>query len=90
MSWNKSYPSKAAFDANESSSGSFGDDDKPHMADQIELARNVASQVIESGVVGDDTKDFTINLSGHGNPDHAPASGWANDTVTISVTQKSA
>lgn len=27
-----------------------------------------------------------ISISGHANPGHAPREGWANNTVTVSVT----
>jgi hypothetical protein len=34
------------------------------------------------------TIDYSVNLSGHANPDHLPLPLWANDTVTVSVTQR--
>ena len=34
-------------------------------------------------------KTFTVELSGHSNPDHEPREGWENDTITIRITQVS-
>jgi hypothetical protein len=28
-----------------------------------------------------------VSLGGHANPGHLPTSGWANDAITVSVTQ---
>ena len=56
----------------------------------IEAAKAGALALIESGAYGD-PKDpeigFSVNLSGHANPDHKPYEGWANDCVTVSVGQ---
>ena len=81
MSWSKSYGSKGELERNESTvEGS---------EDQVSTARDAARGLIESGAVGDpDDKDFSISLSGHSNPGHEPTAGMANDTITISVSQK--
>lgn len=49
-------------------------------------AKSVAKTLIESGAFGTDVK-FRVHLAGHANPDNAPVAGWANDQVTISVSQ---
>lgn len=49
----------------------------------VEQAVAAAKAIVASGVVGSGT--VTANLSGHANPGHAPASGYANDCVTVSV-----
>ena len=55
-------------------------------AEQFVAAAALAGQVIDSGVVGYES-DYIISVSGHANPDHKPAEGWANDYVNIQVTQ---
>ena len=85
MSWNASYSSLESFrnddvqaEGNLSAEG----------AEQWAVARLVASELIASGKVGGEGKDFRIHLSGHANPSHEPAKGWANDTITVTVSQK--
>lgn len=51
----------------------------------FEAAKNAARWLLESGRFG--TGNFTVNLSGHANPDNKPSAGWANDSVGISVVQ---
>jgi hypothetical protein len=55
--------------------------------EQLDAARVVALTLMESGTVGKD-KTFRVALSGHANPDHEPASGWANDCITVNVYQQ--
>lgn len=55
--------------------------------DQAELAVKVAVEIVQRGVVGDDTKKFTISLSGHGNPNHEPQEGFVNDMIHVNVQQ---
>lgn len=57
--------------------------------DQVKAAKAAAKAVIESGAVGKG-EAFTVALSGHANPAHVPTSGYANDLVTVSVTQTNA
>lgn len=54
---------------------------------QFEVARNCALNIAWYGAVGDATKNLIVTLSGHANPDHEPASGYANDQITVSVLQ---
>lgn len=55
--------------------------------EQFKEALDAAMSLIVSGAFGDDTKTFYIRLSGHSNPNHEPRSGWANDSVVVSVSQ---
>ena len=48
-----------------------------------------AIAMIETGAVGNPYGDYYVTISGHANPKHEPASGWANDSVMIIVAQKS-
>ena len=38
-------------------------------------------------VVGRDGDQVNVTVSGHANPGHAPTPGWADETVTITITQ---
>lgn len=43
------------------------------------------------GSMPDDTDrsvDVHVGLAGHANPDHRPRAGWANDYISVTVTQK--
>lgn len=57
-----------------------------HVDEAVTAAKKAAKTLIDSGVVGTDTP-VRVSLSGHANPDHEPADGWANDFVTVSVYQ---
>jgi hypothetical protein len=95
MSWSASFPNgvrAASLDedlepANASASPPM-DGWEPHVRDQFEAASDSARALIDSGAVGDSGKTFNVNLSGHANPGHLPASGWANDMVSVSVSQR--
>lgn len=59
-------------------------------ADQLEAAKKAAIAMLRSGCVGDpkaENRDYIASLSGHSNPGHAPRPGFANDSVTVTVTQ---
>lgn len=47
----------------------------------------IAMAIVSSGVVGTSDKRFNVVVSGHGNPNHEPLSGWSNDYIQIQVTQ---
>jgi hypothetical protein len=81
MSWFKNYASKEDFNADVVS---VGTPEPP--TDQVSIARKVAREVMDSGAVGG--PDFTVSLSGHANPNHGKTEGWANDTITVTVSQK--
>ncbi len=64
------------------------DDTKLASLEQLEVAIDAAQGLILSGLVGDPAgKRFNVSLSGHVNPNHEPAEGWANDYISISVSQ---
>lgn len=55
--------------------------------EQVAVAKKAALAIVKSGAVGGTDKHFNVSLSGHANPDHEPAEGWANDCITVSVAQ---
>lgn len=89
MSWSKSFASKAEFADRAAARASVETQNGADALLQFDVAVAAAASIIGSGVVGDETRDFSISLSGHANPHYAPAHGWANDAVSISIYQKS-
>lgn len=63
-----------------------------HVKEAIGVAREAAKQIIASGAVGpidgETEASFTVALNGHSNEGHEPADGWANDCMTVVVTQQ--
>ena len=53
-------------------------------ARQLIAARRAAVTFAQSSTVG--AERVTVTLSGHANPDHRPVKGYANDFVTITVS----
>lgn len=53
----------------------------------MEAARSAAKNLIASGAIGDETRSFTVTMSGHSNEGHEPADGWTNDCVTVAIQQ---
>lgn len=85
MSWSRSFESLDDFMHDR------GSPDVPNGdGGQYARARQAAEHIIQSGCVGGGGKDYRVYLQGHANPDHEPLKGWANDGVTITITQKSA
>ena len=60
----------------------------PECGDQFDAAAAAAQSIIDSGVIGGEGKQFYVAMSGHANPGHEPRAGWANDAVTIQISQK--
>lgn len=59
--------------------------------EQLAAAKEAAKALIASGVVGpDDGRVFIVDLHGHGNTDHQPVPGWANDAVSVNVRSEPA
>lgn len=56
-------------------------------ADQYREALDAAWGLIKSGVVGDPDAKYRVTLTGHGNPNHEPLSGWSNDFVSVAIYQ---
>lgn len=52
--------------------------------DLIQVGQEVAVQI--AAALGDKAQSFSVNISGHGNPGHGPAEGWANETLSVSVS----
>lgn len=54
--------------------------------EQVNAAKDATIGLIQSDVfLGGQV--FSVALSGHANPGHKPVAGYANDTVTVTVTQ---
>lgn len=94
MSWSLSVPAtsvedfdsaiedvRAAYDASVVSQ--FQDDQVEPTREQITEAIAAVSGIVDSGAVG---KQVTVSMYGHANAGHEPADGWANETVTITVS----
>lgn len=57
-------------------------------AAQVLEACEVVSSLIYSGALGEPASSaFSVSISGHANPGHAPTSGWSNDVININVTR---
>lgn len=52
--------------------------------EQIDAAVHTFTALAESGAVGDGHVRGT--LWGHANPDHQPTPGWADESVSVTVT----
>jgi hypothetical protein len=64
-----------------------GDPLKSEIADQFDLAVSSVNDIISRGVLGSPAGEYNVVISGHANPKHEPVAGWANDCLTISITQ---
>lgn len=80
MSWSITAPSQTAATIEEAAREQFA-----AMDGQFEAALHAAQSVLASGAVG--STPVIVALSGHANPGHVKREGWANDTVTISISQ---
>lgn len=52
--------------------------------EQIEAAITSAFQLFACPIF-DNAAEITVSLSGHANPEHKMADGWANESITVSV-----
>ncbi len=52
--------------------------------EQIEAAITSAFQLFACPIF-DNAAEITVSLSGHANPDHQKASGWADETINVQV-----
>lgn len=65
---------------------------EPYLADTVAAeSRHQYAAAVEAAkalaeVVGRVDDLVYINLTGHANPDHAPRDGWADETITITVS----
>lgn len=54
----------------------------------LSYAIESAVSIIEGDILGDRLKyEFHVVISGHHNPGAEPVEGWANDSLTISISQ---
>lgn len=91
MSWSESFSQVTCDDLSDVQPQNAATASTPASLEQFTAARDGACALILSGAVGDQaTHKFFVNLSGHANQGHAPAEGFANDAVTISVYQAAA
>lgn len=68
----------------------YGGIPKPYVDDQVLAAKAAAIVLAKSGTVGNTGtagKSVRITIAGHGNEGHEPSKGWANDYVSVNVTQ---
>jgi hypothetical protein len=84
MIWRKLYKSRADYDADRAPDQG-ADVDTGH---QIIVARNAVQALVGSGVVGDETQDWVIVISGNSNPGHVPSPDGAREWMNITITQK--
>lgn len=54
---------------------------------QLAAAKEAAAAIIDSGAVGRGDDHLAVNLAGHSNRDHSPTEGFANESVTVTVSQ---
>lgn len=69
----------------------FAEEDKHpvEVREQVAAALTALLVLLSDNALGDPKEnDYVVNISGHANPGHKPAPGWANDCVTITVSQK--
>lgn len=59
----------------------------PSVGEQVAAAKAAAKALVAGGSLGDGSKTFAASLSGHANEGHQPTEGWANDCLTISLSQ---
>ena len=55
--------------------------------DQIDAALEATKELINSHAFGGDGKVFSVEISGHANPNHEPSGNTVNDFVQIVVRQ---
>ncbi len=87
MSWSLSYETREKFEKDEAEYPAVPELG-PDCEEQKQAARAAAKALIDSGAAGGEGKDFRVNIYGHANPGHEPTSGYANDCIGVSVTQK--
>lgn len=86
MSWSTSGRVKSASEVEGLTLQDYGDQ-SVDVREQFQLAKGIANNLIASGVVGKGSKEFIVTLSGHANPGHEPRAGYANDAITVTVSQ---
>ena len=56
--------------------------------EQVDSALDAALSIIATGAVGNPAGDYMVYLNGHANENHEPRDGWANSSISISISQK--
>lgn len=89
MSWSTHYNGLEQFRKDEPAypAQNFDPALEVEFTEQLKAARGVVEALVASGAIGGAGKDYRISLSGHANPGHEPRAGYANDCVTVSITQ---
>ena len=59
--------------------------DTDETRDQVAAAASALDTLIQSGAVG--TGPYFADLSGHANPDHEPRTGYAPESIHVSLRQ---
>lgn len=62
--------------------------DVDHVKDHVAAIHTAVEHL--AGVVGRPEDPLYVSISGHANPDHAPADGWADETITVSISARPA
>ena len=53
--------------------------------ESVAAAKAAVLGLVDSGVLG--SGEVYVSVSGHANPEHKPTPGWANDFVSLTITQ---
>jgi len=86
MSWSANFKIIDSEFNIESILGFIPDVSEVHEA--LDSAMEAVRTLVTSAAFGNMSNvDFQVNISGHANPGHVPAPGWANDCITISISQ---
>lgn len=51
-------------------------------------AKKAVLEIIESGVLGDNSCGFRFSVGGHANANHVPEGNWAQDCLNISISRQ--
>jgi exo-beta-1,3-glucanase (GH17 family) len=78
---------ESAFEAYKAGQASANQPLSDEAVEQIEAAADAAQMLVEVNGWPSEATHYNVTLSGHANPGHAPAQGYANDYVQVSVTQ---
>lgn len=62
--------------------------EEEHTKEQVTVAKRVVRSLVKSGAFGDPLGAYDVTISGHANPGHTPTAGWANDSISINLSQR--
>jgi hypothetical protein len=86
MSWNTGTKNAVAKDAITVDYPQLFDTVEAEQRAQIDAAVEAARAL--AAVVGRSDDEVHVTLTGHANPSRAPRAGWANETITVTVTAR--